>query len=69
MISSGEGPSYTVDVCRSADPLGLREEERSDDVESFDAKESDELRGELPVRCEVTYGLRPPEVVRRGSGE
>jgi hypothetical protein len=47
----------------------LREEERSDDVESFDAKESDELRGELPVRCEVTYGLRPPEVVRRGSGE
>lgn len=58
----------TVDDCLSPEVLGLRDCDRSDVLESFDTRDSDEPLGDWPGRCAFGYGLRLLEV-RLGRGE
>ena len=52
--SRESGPASMVDVCFRPDPLGLRDDERRDEVESFDTSDSVDPLGECPGRCDVT---------------
>ena len=52
-----------VEACLRPDPFGLRAEDRSDEDESLETKESDEPRGDTPGRWDVTYGLRVLDVL------
>lgn len=57
-----------LEVCRKPEPLGLRLPAKSEAVESFETRDSDDALGECPCRCDVTYGLRVLDVLR-GAGE
>jgi hypothetical protein len=70
--SSGSGPSATVVDCFNAEPLSRRDDARNELVESFEARDSDELLGVTPGlrgdAWEVKYGPRELDV-RRGRGD
>jgi hypothetical protein len=66
--SRESGPVSMVEVCLRLEPFGLRDEDRRDEEESLETRDSEEPRGETPPRWDVTYGLKELEVLR-GSGE
>lgn len=67
-VSRGSLMFGIVTDCRSEEPFVRREWDSREEDESLGTRDRDELLGEFPALCEVTYGLRVLDVLR-GRGE